>query len=102
MSAPELEEIPVGVRLKYLLLSTPSTLKYFTRCLIGIVKGKPIYKILYIGLPFTIPIRHRVKYFKVEGVLNSKYFNLTPTGISSNSGALNLVSSHKIINFVIF
>ena len=53
MSAPELEEIPVGVRLKYLLLSTPSTLKYFTRCLIGIVKGKPIYKRVRIGDKFT-------------------------------------------------
>ena len=43
-----------------------------------------------------------MKYLKVEGVLNSKYFNLTPMGISSNSGALNLVSSLKITNFVIF
>jgi hypothetical protein len=43
----------VGVRLKYLLLSTPSTLKYFTRCLIGIAKGKPIYKKVRIGDKFT-------------------------------------------------
>ena len=53
MSAPELEEIPVGARLKYLLLSTPSTLRYFTRCLIGIVKGKPIYKRVKVGDKFT-------------------------------------------------
>jgi len=38
---------------KYLLLSTPSTLKYFTRCLIGIVKGKPIYKRVRVGDKFT-------------------------------------------------
>jgi hypothetical protein len=43
----------VGVRLKYLLLSTPSTLRYFTRCLIGIVKGKPIYKKVRVGDKFT-------------------------------------------------
>jgi hypothetical protein len=43
----------VGVKLKYLLLSTPSTLKYFTRCLIGIVKGKPIYKKVRVGDKFT-------------------------------------------------
>jgi len=53
LSAPELEEIPVGARLKYLLLSTPSTLRYFTRCLIGIVKGKPIYKRVRVGDKFT-------------------------------------------------
>ena len=53
MSAPELEEIPVGARLKYLLLSTPSTLKYFMRWLIGIVKGKPIYKRVKVGDKFT-------------------------------------------------
>lgn len=53
MSAPELEEIPVGVRLQYLLLSTPSTLKYFTRCLIGFAKGKPIYKRVKVGDKFT-------------------------------------------------
>ena len=53
MSAPELEEIPVGVRLKYLLLSTPSTLKYFMRWLIGLVKGKPIYKRVKVGDKFT-------------------------------------------------
>ena len=53
MSAPELEEIPVGVILKYLLLSTPTSLRYFTRCLIGIVKGKPIYKRVRVGDKFT-------------------------------------------------
>ena len=53
MSAPELEEIPVGVILKYLLLSTPTSLRYFTRCLIGIVKGKPIYKKVRVGDKFT-------------------------------------------------
>ena len=53
MSAPELEAIPVAVRLKYLLLSTPSTLRYFTRCLIGIAKGKPIYKRVRVGDKFT-------------------------------------------------
>lgn len=53
MSTSESEVIPVGVRLKYLLLSTPSTLKYFTRCLIGIVKGKPIYKKVRVGDKFT-------------------------------------------------
>ena len=53
MSAPELDEIPVGARLKYLLLSTPSTLKYFMRWLIGIVKGKPIYKRVKVGDKFT-------------------------------------------------
>ena len=53
MSFTGLDEIPVGVRLKYLLLSTPSTLKYFTRCLIGIVKGKPIYKRVRVGDKFT-------------------------------------------------
>ena len=53
MSAPELEEIPVGVILKYLLLNTPTSLRYFTRCLIGIVKGKPIYKRVKVGDKFT-------------------------------------------------
>ena len=53
MSFTGLDEIPVGVRLKYLLLSTPSTLRYFTRCLIGIVKGKPIYKRVKVGDKFT-------------------------------------------------
>jgi hypothetical protein len=53
LSAPELEAIPVAVRLKYLLLSTPSTLRYFTRCLIGIAKGKPIYKRVRVGDKFT-------------------------------------------------
>ena len=47
-----LEEIPVGVRLKYLLLSTPTSLKYFTQCLIGIAKGKPIYKRVKVGDKF--------------------------------------------------
>jgi hypothetical protein len=49
MSFTGLEEIPVGVRLKYLLLSTPNTLKYFMQCLIGIAKGKPIYKRVKVG-----------------------------------------------------
>ena len=53
MSAPELEVIPVVVILKYLLLSTPTSLRYFTRCLIGIVKGKPIYKKVRVGDKFT-------------------------------------------------
>ena len=53
MSAPELEVIPVVVRLKYLLLNTPTSLRYFTRCLIGIVKGKPIYKRVRVGDKFT-------------------------------------------------
>ena len=52
MSTPELEEIPVAVRLKYLLLSTPATLRYFMRCLIGIAKGKPLYKKLKVGDKF--------------------------------------------------
>jgi len=52
MSFTGLEEIPVGVRLKYLLLSTPSTLKYFTQCLIGIANGKPIYKKVSVGDKF--------------------------------------------------
>jgi hypothetical protein len=43
----------VGARLKYLLLSTPTSLRYFTRCLIGIVKGKPIYKRVRVGDKFT-------------------------------------------------
>ena len=49
MSTSESEVIPVGVRLKYLLLSTPSSLRYFTRCFIGLVKGKPIYKRVNVG-----------------------------------------------------
>lgn len=53
MSAPELEVIPVVVILKYLLLNTPTSLRYFTRCLIGIVKGKPIYKKVRVGDKFT-------------------------------------------------
>ena len=53
MSTPELEEIPVGVRLKYLLLSTPTSLRYFIRCLIGLAKGKPIYKRVRVGDKFT-------------------------------------------------
>ena len=53
MSAPELEVIPVVVILKYLLLNTPTSLRYFTRCLIGIVKGKPIYKRVRVGDKFT-------------------------------------------------
>ena len=52
MRTPEFEEIPVGVRLKYLLLSTPTSLKYFTQCLIGIAKGKPIYKRVKVGDKF--------------------------------------------------
>ena len=52
MKTPELEEIPIGVRLKYLLLSTPSSLRYFTRCLIGIAKGKSIYKRVKVGDKF--------------------------------------------------
>ena len=47
-----LEEIPVGVRLKYLLLSTPTSLRYFMQCLIGIAKGKPFYKRFKIGDKF--------------------------------------------------
>jgi hypothetical protein len=35
-----LEQIPVIERLKYSLLSTPGTLKFFTRCFIGIATGK--------------------------------------------------------------
>ena len=53
MHSPELEVIPVVVRLKYLLLNTPTSLRYFTRCLIGIVKGKPIYKKVRVGDKFT-------------------------------------------------
>ena len=53
MNSPELEVIPVVVRLKYLLLKAPSTLRYFTRCLIGIAKGKPIYKRVRVGDKFT-------------------------------------------------
>ena len=53
MHSPELEVIPVVVRLKYLLLNTPTSLRYFTRCLIGIVKGKPIYKRVRVGDKFT-------------------------------------------------
>jgi hypothetical protein len=53
MNSPELEAIPVIVKLKYLLLSTPTSLRYFTRCLIGIVKGKPIYKKVRVGDKFT-------------------------------------------------
>ena len=53
MHSPELEVIPVVVRLKYLLLNTPTSLRYFTRCLIGIVKGKPIYKRVKVGDKFT-------------------------------------------------
>jgi hypothetical protein len=52
MSFTGLEKIPVGVRLKYLLLSTPATLRYFMRCLIGIAKGKPIYKRVKVGDKF--------------------------------------------------
>ena len=53
MHSPELEVIPVVVILKYLLLSIPTSLRYFTRCLIGIVKGKPIYKRVKVGDKFT-------------------------------------------------
>ena len=53
MHSPELEVIPVVVILKYLLLNTPTSLRYFTRCLIGIVKGKPIYKRVRVGDKFT-------------------------------------------------
>ena len=53
MNSSELEVIPVVVRLKYLLLNTPTSLRYFTRCLIGIVKGKPIYKRVRVGDKFT-------------------------------------------------
>jgi hypothetical protein len=53
MNSPELEVIPVVVRLKYLLLKAPSTLRYFTRCLISLLKGKPIYKRVKIGDKFT-------------------------------------------------
>ena len=53
MHSPELEVIPVVVILKYLLLNTPTSLRYFTRCLIGIVKGKPIYKKVRVGDKFT-------------------------------------------------
>ena len=53
MSFTGLEEIPVGVKLRYLLLSTPASLRYFTRCFIGIVKGKPIYKRVKVGYKFT-------------------------------------------------
>ena len=53
MNSSELEVIPVVVRLKYLLLSIPTSLRYFTRCLIGIVKGKPIYKKVRVGDKFT-------------------------------------------------
>jgi hypothetical protein len=53
MNSPELEVIPVIVKLKYLLLSTPTSLRYFIRCLIGLVKGKPIYKRVRIGDKFT-------------------------------------------------
>ena len=52
MSSTGLEEIPVAVRLKYLLLSTPATLRYFMRCLIGIAKGKPLHKKLKVGDKF--------------------------------------------------
>jgi hypothetical protein len=52
MSFTGLEEIPVAVRLKYLLLSTPATLRYFMRCLIGIAQGKPLYKKLKVGDKF--------------------------------------------------
>jgi hypothetical protein len=38
--------------LKYLLLSTPATLRYFMRCLIGIAKGRPLYKKLKVGDKF--------------------------------------------------
>jgi hypothetical protein len=53
MNSPELEVIPVIVKLKYLLLSTPTSLRCFIRCLIGLVKGKPIYKRVRIGDKFT-------------------------------------------------
>ena len=53
MNSPELEVIPVIVKLKYLLLSTPTSLRYFIRCLIGLVKGKPIYKRVKVGDKFT-------------------------------------------------
>jgi hypothetical protein len=53
MNSPELEVIPVIVKLKYLLLSTPTSLRYFIRCLIGLVKSKPIYKRVRIGDKFT-------------------------------------------------
>ncbi len=52
MSFTGLEEIPVAVRLKYLLLSAPATLRYFMRCLIGIAKGRPLYKKLKVGDKF--------------------------------------------------
>ena len=40
-------------RLKFSLLSTPGTLKFFTRCLIGIAKGKGFPRNLKHGDTFT-------------------------------------------------
>jgi len=64
MSTSESEVIPVGVRLKYLLLSSPSSLRYFTRYFIGLVKGKPIYKRVNVGDRFIAFDGTEYEYFE--------------------------------------
>ena len=48
-----LEQIPVIERLKFSLLSTPGTLRFITRCLIGIATGKGFPRNLKHGDTFT-------------------------------------------------
>jgi hypothetical protein len=48
-----LEQIPAIERLKFSLLSIPGTLRFFTRCLIGIATGKGFPRNLKHGDTFT-------------------------------------------------
>jgi hypothetical protein len=48
-----LEQIPAIERLKFSLLSAPGTLKFFTRCLIGIATGKALPRNLKHGDTFV-------------------------------------------------
>ena len=49
-----------------------------------VVKVSPSFRFLGNPLPVAIPIRHRVKNFKVPGVLSSENFKRSITGICSN------------------
>jgi len=68
MSLDDQNQIPVAMRLKYSLINTPNTFKYLAlkyslintpntfkylaKCLIAVIKGKPIYKRVKYGHKF--------------------------------------------------
>jgi hypothetical protein len=52
MSLDDQNQIPVAMRLKYSLINTPNTFKYLAKCLIAVIKGKPIYRRVKYGHKF--------------------------------------------------